>query len=62
MKKNFLFLPLLGIACSTLLASCNSYLRVENDALIQVGAKEYTIKGWVMDDERLKCGTYLTDK
>ena len=25
-------------------------------------AKEYTIKGWVMDDERLKCGTYLTDK
>lgn len=44
MKKNFLFLPLLGIACSTLLASCNSYLRVENDALIQVGAKEYTIK------------------
>ena len=44
MKKNFLFLPLLGLACSTLLASCNSYLRVENDALIQVGAKEYTIK------------------
>ena len=25
-------------------------------------AKEYTIKGWVMDDERLKQGTYLTDK
>lgn len=25
-------------------------------------ASEYTIKGWVMDDERLKCGTYLTDK
>ncbi len=24
--------------------------------------KEYTIKGWVMDDERLKQGTYLTDK
>lgn len=23
-------------------------------------AKDYTIKGWVMDDERLKCGTYLT--
>lgn len=22
----------------------------------------YTIKGWVMDDERLKRGTYLTDK
>lgn len=24
--------------------------------------KNYTIKGWVMDDERLKRGTYLTDK
>jgi len=24
--------------------------------------KEYTIKGWVMDDERLKKGSYLTDK
>lgn len=23
-------------------------------------AKDYTIKGWVMDDERLKRGTYLT--
>ena len=23
--------------------------------------KDYTIKGWVMDDERLKRGTYLTD-
>lgn len=25
-------------------------------------AMQYTIKGWVMDDERLKQGTYLTDK
>ena len=25
-------------------------------------AREYTLKGWVMDDERLKRGTYLTDK
>ena len=25
-------------------------------------ASEYTIKGWVMDDARLKQGTYLTDK
>lgn len=25
-------------------------------------AKDYTIKGWVMDDERIKRGTYLTDK
>lgn len=24
--------------------------------------KDYTIKGWIMDDERLKRGTYLTDK
>jgi hypothetical protein len=24
--------------------------------------KSYTIKGWVMDNERLKRGTYLTDK
>ncbi len=24
--------------------------------------KDYTIKGWVMDDERLKEGSYLTDK
>lgn len=25
-------------------------------------AKDYTIKGWVMDNERLKRGTYLTEK
>jgi len=25
-------------------------------------AKDYTIKGWVVDDERLKQGTFLTDK
>ena len=25
-------------------------------------AKAYTIKGWVMDDERMKRGTYLTEK
>ena len=25
-------------------------------------AKDYTIKGWVLDDERLKRGTYLTEK
>ena len=25
-------------------------------------AKDYTTKGWVMDDERLKRGTYLTEK
>lgn len=25
-------------------------------------AKDYTIKGWVLDDERLKRGAYLTEK
>lgn len=25
-------------------------------------AKDYTIKGWAMDDERIKAGSYLTDK
>ena len=25
-------------------------------------AKDYTIKGWVMDDERIKSGSFLTDK
>ncbi len=25
-------------------------------------AKDYTIKGWAMDDERIKRGAYLTDK
>lgn len=25
-------------------------------------AKDYTIKGWIMDDERLKNGTFLSDK
>ncbi len=25
-------------------------------------ARDYTIKGWVMDDERIKRGSYLTDK
>lgn len=24
--------------------------------------KDYTIKGWVIDDERLKRGTYLTER
>ncbi len=28
----------------------------------QIAKKDYTIKGWVMDDERLKRGTYLTEK
>ena len=42
--------------------------KVNNERAVQfrkwaIGiVKSYTIKGWVMDDERLKRGTYLTDK
>ena len=42
--------------------------KVNNDRAVQFRkwangiVKDYTIKGWVMDDERLKKGTYLTDK
>ena len=42
--------------------------RVNNERAVQFRkwangiVKDYTIKGWVMDDERLKRGTYLTDK
>lgn len=42
--------------------------KVNNDRAVQFRkwansiVKDYTIKGWVMDDERLKQGTYLTDK
>ena len=42
--------------------------KVNNERAIQFRkwangiVKEYTIKGWVMDDERLKKGSYLTDK
>lgn len=40
----------------------NSERAVQFRKWINTIAKEYTIKGWVMDDERLKMGTYLTDK
>lgn len=40
----------------------NSERAVQFRKWINVIAKEYTIKGWVMDDERLKRGSYLTDK
>ena len=42
--------------------------KVNNERAIQFRkwangiVKDYTIKGWVMDDERMKRGTYLTEK
>ncbi|MFI3163949.1 MAG: virulence RhuM family protein [Bacillota bacterium] len=40
----------------------NSERAVQFRKWINKIAKDYTIKGWVMDSERLKEGTYLTDK
>ncbi len=40
----------------------NSERAVQFRKWINQIASEYTIKGWVIDDERLKRGTYLTDK
>lgn len=40
----------------------NSERAVQFRKWVNLIAKEYTIKGWVMDGERLKRGTYLTDK
>ncbi len=40
----------------------NSERAVQFRKWVNTIAKEYTIKGWVMDTERLKRGTYLTDK
>ncbi|MDE6759022.1 MAG: virulence RhuM family protein [Clostridia bacterium] len=40
----------------------NSERAVQFRKWINQIASDYTIKGWVMDDERLKSGTYLTDK
>lgn len=40
----------------------NSERAVQFRKWINQIASEYTIKGWVIDDERLKKGTYLTDK
>ncbi len=40
----------------------NSERAVQFRKWVNFIAKEYTIKGWVMDDERLKMGTLLTDK
>ena len=40
----------------------NSERAVQFRKWVNTIAKDYTIKGWVMDDERLKRGLYLTDK
>lgn len=40
----------------------NSEKAVQFRKWVNSVAKEYTIKGWVMDSERLKQGTYLSDK
>ena len=40
----------------------NSECAVQFRKWVNQIAKEYTIKGWVIDDERLKRGTYLTEK
>lgn len=41
----------------------NSERAVQFCKLVNQIAKDYnTIKGWFMDDERLKRGTYLTEK
>ena len=40
----------------------NSECAVQFRKWVNQIAKDYTIKGWVMDDERLKRGTYLTEK
>lgn len=40
----------------------NSEKAVQFRKWVNAIAKEYTIKGWVMDSERLKRGTFLTDK
>lgn len=40
----------------------NSERAVQFRKWVNTIATEYTIKGWVMDDERLKMGTYLIDK
>lgn len=40
----------------------NSEKAVQFRKWVNTIAKDYTIKGWVMDSERIKRGTYLTDK
>ena len=37
-------------------------VQTEGSRQVTRDTKDYTIKGWVMDDERLKRGTYLTEK
>lgn len=40
----------------------NSERAVQFRKWVNAIAHQYTIKGWVMDDERLKQGTFLSDK
>lgn len=40
----------------------NSECAVQFRKWVNQIAKDYTIKGWLMDDERLKTGAYLTEK
>lgn len=40
----------------------NSWRAIQFRKWVNQIAKDYTIKGWVMDVERLKRGTYLTEK
>ncbi len=37
-------------------------VQTEGSRQVTRDTKDYTIKGWVIDDERLKRGTYLTEK
>ncbi len=37
-------------------------VQTEGSRQVTRDTKDYTIKGWVLDDERLKRGTYLTEK
>ena len=37
-------------------------VQTEGSRQVTRDTKDYTIKGWVMDDERLKRGAYLTEK
>ncbi|MBQ5666391.1 MAG: virulence RhuM family protein [Akkermansia sp.] len=70
--KNFLITASDGKCYNTkhynLQAVISIGFKVDNERAVQFRkwvngiAHQYTIKGWVMDDERLKQGSYLTDK
>ena len=52
---------MLGITCNLTGPFRLNYSEIPSKWVNQI-AKDYTIKGWVMDDERLKRGAYLTEK